>query len=709
MTDLPRRHLGRARRASVPMVLLWLGTAVVVAWSLASAAPNSTPALTHSIPHPEASPGFAVPLPAYSVTPQSTGLSLAIRSSPSAICSEADPGCPAGTGTARVTLSADAIGGGDLTWPAVQIAFVLETTPYDGVYDSSPNGGEAGSDRCASPSYSGKILCEESNGVPYFASHAQAIADAIQQTNPHSQVSFALVDFFSTAGYPWDDGDGLPYHVDVRQFVPASEFGGAVTDSFQRQVLDGAGAYPDSDLSDNFLHSSSITALYGTITGSGLAWANDTHHVIVWIGSTAPRDTSYPENYCVSPHELATKFAGTACYGEMCEPAYGFPTGLSPRCEGWVHSSDGNSADSIAALAHHAPACIDSIGHVCTVDTIDLWNTPTDPGSVGWPVNRTDGGPNGPIVYENAVNILKAGCDLASATGGTWDGPTWYTCPDGTPGSLGPVFHGSSTNPTLSNPTLFSALSHVGFGPVVDQEAAGPTARPMFLFVPFGNIRVAANPQATAACTRGGAPLPSCQQNASILHLGDLVTLGWNFSTNATLDRMYVGDLWTASFNVVAAGPPYATVPIDACITSTCAVAGSGSAFGTYTSASFVPDVNDSATTISFPVATVLVELAVSPTGTTTLPPPPPPFPTSTLAAPPAIPVLQSVASAAANTIGVANISLQAAAGGFLSAGFTRVVVRNREVAMRIAARVGPMSRYDRPTSEQTTGVGRFE
>ena len=231
----------------------------------------------------------------------------------------------------------------------------------------------------------------------------------------------------------------------------------------------------------------------------------------------------------------------------------------------------------------------------------------------------------------------------------------------------------------------------------------------MFLFVPVGSIRVAPDPQATAACTRGGVPMPSCQLNASIGHLGDLLTLGWNFSVNATSDQMFLGDQWTASFNVVATGPPYATVPVDACTTSACAVAGSGAVAGSYTSASYVPDANDSETTISFPVATVLVELALSPTSSSSLPPPPPAFPTTPVAAPPVIPVLQSVASAAANTVGIANISLQAAAGGFLAAGFTRVATRNREVAMRIAARVGPVGRYERPTADQPAGIGRFE
>src|SRR5262249_36912209 len=142
--------------------------------------------------------------------------------------------------------------------------------------------------------------CEESNGVPFFMANAGAIANAIAAANPHTTVSFAMVDYFATL-YDWDDGDGAEYHVDVPQFVAAKDFGAAEASSFNSLVMRNSYTYGDSDFSDNFLHSSSITALFGTIIGSGLDWSNDTHHVIVWMGSSAPRDPSYTQNYCVSP------------------------------------------------------------------------------------------------------------------------------------------------------------------------------------------------------------------------------------------------------------------------------------------------------------------------------------------------------------------------------------------------------------------------
>ena len=70
--------------------------------------------------------------------------------------------------------------------------------------------------------------------------------------------------------------------------MTSGSFGGQVQSTFQAEVLGGGYIYGDSDFSDNILHSSVITALYGTIIGSGLDWSPHTHHVIVWMGSTAP-------------------------------------------------------------------------------------------------------------------------------------------------------------------------------------------------------------------------------------------------------------------------------------------------------------------------------------------------------------------------------------------------------------------------------------
>ncbi|MCI4335901.1 MAG: hypothetical protein L3K17_01710, partial [Thermoplasmata archaeon] len=649
-----------------------------------------------------------VTLPSSTTTAAVTdALQLGITAAPGAICASGTSSCGAGTDTARVTLTADAGGAGQLSWPAVQVAFVVETTLYDGVFDPSNTGDEPGYDPCAAPAGSLNTACEESNGVPYFTVNAQLIANSIAAANPHTTVSFAMVDYFATQS-DWNDGDGVEYHVDIPTFVPSSTFGQAVTLTFRQEVLLGHLYYEDSDFADNILSSSSITALYGTIVGSGLNWANDTHHVIVWLGSTAPRDPNYLENYCVSANTAAAGHFGS-CDAATCEPSNPFPTGASPNCEGWVKSQDGNATHSIAALAKSAKSCTDSVGGVCTVDTIDYWTTSTDPYSEGWPTrfSTIGGGPGGLAVIENVVHVLEAGCDLAAATGGTWDGPAFWTCPNGQVGTLQYVTHGSYNNPNTNNPTLFAALRQIGFGPVLNTQVASGSGHPIFSYVPIGNIAIAPNLQASAACQRGGETFQTCQLVPVVLHSGSTTYLGWNWSTNKSLNTMYVGDFWTASFNIIANGPPYASVPVDACITIYCKAGGSNAVGSLYTWASYVPASNNTIVTDSFPLATIHVETG-TPTTLGTAPPPPPPVPPPfAIPTAPPVPVVQQLG--VSNTIGVGNVSLQAAAAGFLGAGFMRVSMKNKPIAMRVAAKAGPLvSRFDNDAMKGV-GVGRFE
>ncbi|HEV8049934.1 MAG TPA: PKD domain-containing protein, partial [Thermoplasmata archaeon] len=384
---------------------------------------------------------------------------------------------------ARATLAGPAPSGSTAQWSSVQVAFVLETTPYDGVYDpmaqdwGQRNGGPG--DACGAVDPGNSTLCEESNGVPFFVANASAIATGIQSANPGTNVSFALIDYAASHD-AFDNANGTEYHVDTPHFVSAASFGSAVNTSFAANVLGGRAVYQNSDLSDNILHSASITALYETIVGNGLNWSNATHHVVVWIGSTAPRDPNYPENYCVSPSDFdgnngTTTGSGAACYDPACEPASTFPNGSVPACEAWVVPPNATSNDSIALLARTATACTASLGQTCTVDTIDYWNGVTDPQSYAWPTTplATGGGPGGSAVVTDASHILLAGCDLAAATGGTWDGPSFYTCPDGTVGTLTYVAHGPYANPNSRNPTLYDALLAVGFGPVRNSTTFG--------------------------------------------------------------------------------------------------------------------------------------------------------------------------------------------------------------------------------------------
>ncbi|HEY6238356.1 MAG TPA: hypothetical protein VIZ68_04135 [Thermoplasmata archaeon] len=638
-------------------------------------------------------------------------LALQIYAQPTAICANNETTCDAATSQSRVSLTAQAINPPKPYWPDVQVAFIIETTAYDGVFDHYNS--FYGIDACATATSGQGPVCEESNGVPFFIANAGSIAASIQGANPRSNVSFAMVDYFGTDCGDWDDcGDGYKYHVDINQFIGADNFASAVRSTFQAQVL-GGGWTGIFGLDDNFLHSPSIAALYGTIIGSGLSWSANTHHVIVLIGSTAPRDPAYPENYYASSFD--TCCSGSQATGWTCEPANSFDTGASPNCEGWVRSQDGNPDHSIAALAHTATQCTESIGGVCTIDTIDLWDTATDPLSQGWPTSTSypgghvGVGPGGTKVQTNVANVISAGCDLSAATGGTWNGPAFATCPNGQAGSLQYVAHGPLSNPNTYNPTLFNALRGIGFGPQYNTLAANGTAKPMFTFVPFSNIAVAANPEFTAACSRGNTFFATCQTVPSQLQVNGIHYLGWNWSTNKSQNAMYAGDIWTASFNIVNTGPPYGVVPVDACTTVACVVAGSGPAGGMYSSATYVSGNNVTLVVASFPLAIVDVQLTPSP-GPPGITPPPPPLPPPGLPVviAPATPVIVPVTTL--NSVGISNISLQAAAAGFLGAGFMRVSMKNRPIALRVAAKAGPVfSKFDKDGARGSqNGVGRF-
>ncbi|MGA9840217.1 MAG: hypothetical protein WBS16_07285 [Thermoplasmata archaeon] len=712
--EFQRPRLRGVRLLALALMVGALGLILVVPGPASDSTPRTLPASLGASAAPEAATPAA----------NAPTLDLSASTTPSSICVLELTSCPAGVGVARATLTAQAPEGGFETWPTVQIAFVIETTVYDGVFD--PTVGDPGADQCALLDDPAGGACEESNGVPFFVSNAQQIANAIQAANPHTTVSFALVDYFATLDVQ-DDGDGEEYHVDIPQFVPASEFGQDTASSLGSTVLESGYRYSDSDFSDSFLHSSSITALYGAIVGSGLDWSEDTHHVVVWMGSTAPRAPGYVQDYCVSPssHYPPAAFAtsGIPCYSASCEPSYTFGTYSSPQCEGWTTSQNGNASDSIAALARTSPTCTDSIGGVCTVDMIDLWDTATDPSSPGWPAADATptlgGGPNGPLVQQNTVRVLLAGCDLAAATGGTWDGPSFFSCPNGQSGTLQPEFLGPFGSPNLQNPSLFSAFRQVGFGPVTSTLVASGTDQPLFAFVPYGNIEVLPGSQAqfrTACELTDGSLYRDCPVQPELRNVplgpGRNVTVySWNWSTIPSQNLMFAGDTWTASFWIMADGPPYSTVPVDACTTTYCSVGGSRALGGYFTEATYLPVTNISVLVQSFPLATIGVEAPPSVAPPPTAPPPavtpaPPPAP---IIAPTPIPAPLGVAA----QVGVASVSLQAAAAGFLAAGFTTVSIRNKPMSIAVAAlaqKSGPVkSRFEESTTKDASSVGRFE
>lgn len=638
------------------------------------------------------------PIRLASVLNNTTTLSLSIGVNPYEICSGGVVDCPVHTATARVTLTAQAGAGTVASWPAVQLLFVIETSPYDGVYD--PSAEIPGADTCGDAELGVSTLCEESNGVPFFVANAKTIAQSIAAAHPSTNVTFGLVDYFSTRDL-FDDGDGSFYHVDVGQFLSAPAFGAAVPLDFQRPVLQNNYILAGSDLADNFLHSSSITALYGALRGAAVDWTPTSHHVIVWIGSTAPRDPGYRENYCVSPG--VTPKGLTNCVPPTCEPPNLLPGGFFvPNCEGWVRSSTGNQSQSIAALAAQSRPCVESYGENCTIDTIDLYTTPTDPTSLAW---SASGGSGSPANWtQDATSILAAGCDMAVATGGTWNGPTWYSC-QGAHGTLGFVAHGPAVRPNTANPTLGQAILDAGFGyPDAAYLALGASAKPFFEFVPWGAITLAALPNFNETCANlSGAPFPCPGPEA--IPIGSTGALGWNISANPFANGLRFGDTWSARFDVIATGPPFGIVPVDACITFTCSQVGSGAILGNFTSTHFRAFGTSVISIVSFDAGLLnvfpsLEALGAPPPLAPGLggPPPPPggggPAP-GTPPATPVSPILSAIPTA-----------VQAITAGTIAAGLIRMAVRGRPVSVATATQSGAFGTH--PYKPPPHPVGRW-
>ncbi len=650
-----------------------------------------------------------------SVTPavnSSGDLDLGISAAPGSICVYGVASCAAGTGESRVTVSATPTPVAD-SWPAVQVAFILETTNYDGAGCYSG----CGPDICDTSS-SSDGMCEEANGPQFLMYNAQRVANAIQAENPHTTVSFALIDGFATHDYI-DDGDDPAFHVDTPDFVPVQDFGQvALQVKANLFACDNGWTYCDSGMADNFLHSDMITELYGTIQGFGLDWSPNTHHVIVLMTSSAPRAPGFSENYGASysycGSQTEASLFSPACQSPTCEPSYAFGSGeVSPNCEGWITSQDGNPNDSIAALARTSPMCTNAIGGTCTIDVIDLWTTPTDPTSPGWwPNHEPDGGGSTAqlIIQENVERVLLAGCEMAAATGGSWDGPAWFACPDGQQGNLQFVPHGPLDNPNLNNPWLLNAIDHIGFGPVVNTVLAqGVAGLPIFTFVPFGNIALApgASLDLVTTCDRNGELFLACAPG-ELHQQGSLVYLAWNWSKFPNNNSIELGDTWTASFNVESTGPPLGTVPVDACTTVFCTVGGSAAVDGLYTWANYLPYTNTTVVTQSFPLASVDVQgLPTGVAGGGGAPPPPGGVPALPIAAPAPVPVIQQIGIG--QNVGAANVSLQATAAGFLGAGFVRVMMRNRPIALQMAMKAGPMQSKFEKAAVEGPSLGRFE
>jgi hypothetical protein len=713
---------GRARRVGAAALGVAFGVVALLGFAAGLVAPSLASA--------SSSGGTLSPATHPAVAPGQAGLTLGISTLPSSVCLAGVPNCPAGTDTSRVTLTATA-NGGATSWPAVQVAFVLETTNYDGAGCSVGCGGNYEPCITQNPADG---FCEEGNGPQFLMYHAQQIADEIQASNPRTAVSFALIDGFATNDY-LDDGDDAQYHVDTSNFIPVQEFGQvALQVKANLFHCDGDWTFCDSGMADNFLHSDSITELYGAINGFGLNWSANAHHVIVLLTSSAPRASGFAENYGATfdsygygVNNVYTPY-NPALISPTCEPSYPFPAGPSPPCEGWVASQDGNPADSIAALTKTAKNCVDAIGGTCTVDVVDLWTCTDDPYCLGyWPNDQGAPTQNAAtwqgIVRQDVTHILLAGCELSAATGGTWEGPSWFTCPNGQQGTLQYVPHGALDDPTTDNPTLFDALTRIGFGPVANDQVAAGTGVPIFQFLPVGNISFApaSRLDLSTSCARNGLPFATCDPGTLYLH-GSVAYLAWNWSTVSAENVMLVGDTWSASFNVVDTGPPSGEVPVDACLSVYCSAAGSGPVAGLYSWADYylctthlgcgtletpVGAAPLGARTLGTPSATnplpqvlesfPLAQLDVE--GPAAVPVPPSGFPSLFAPTPPALPGLPSQPFVVPPQGFLAqgglpgSFSLQASAAGLIGAGFTTIAVKNRPIAVRVGAYSGRRSR----------------
>ena len=529
--------------------------------------------------------------PSFAPSPLSN-VSIDVTASPATVCPTSWLTCPSGNDSSRVSVrlalpvAGPAVAARNET--AIQVLFLLETTLYDGAYDA--NAGSLYGDACVT--YLGAHPCEESNLDHTFAAYSGTIASAVAAAHPGVSVSFGLVDFFSTPTN-FDDGDGYSFHVDVGNFTNASGFPAEVnatlTGGTSPVLSTPTMTIPDADFSDNFLTSSSITALYGGLYGAGVNWSVTAHHVLELLGSTAPRDAHYPEDYCAGP---TGSYVTSNCTASTCEPSFNFGPFASPNCVGWVIAPS-PTAGSIAADARNATGCAVSPGGRCTIDTLDVWDTPTDPYSKGWPATA-----NATAVLNNTVNVLQAGCDLAVATGGSWDGPRYFTC-NGTAGGL------DYRNYTTSGPDpgIIAAIANLSFGPPLAPVGAY-VASPSFRLVLAPGVQLASDPAFLVDCAAASAPPNgSCEQVPTLSNDSGTMVLFWNWSTLPFYDVLLPGDVWTVTLTLAPTTAASGTMPIFRCDDPACAAAGAGPIAGVASEVGGLSLLNGSAWEVPVPFA----------------------------------------------------------------------------------------------------------
>jgi PKD repeat protein len=587
----------------------WLA-ATSLAWIAAPAHAATTPPLSPP-PAPTSASSLAAP-PSHASLPTSGPMVLNATASPVRLCAYASSTCPGLGNTTRITLTASVTAAPPSNWTSVQVLFLLET----GLYDGACGNGVAPTATGLCP---GAYLDNAPAGnlslfLPLFAANAGTMTAAIAANHPGVTVTYGLADFQSTFD-TFDNADGFSYRVDIGSFLPAAPFATQLNrSSFATNLW-------DRTTTDNILHGPAITALFGALTGVGLNWSNAAHHVIVLVGSMAPRDPAYPENYCPL---WGQNPAAPGCDSPTCEPsnasAYEWSNGggyygrvgeypasfLVPHCEGWARSASGNSSASVAALALAAPPCAGSSGGRCTIDVIDLNATPTDPLATAWS-GAPSNGDGSQYARNDTAAVLRAGCDLASATGGTWAGPSGSRCASGATGAItGDV--GSTVGRQAENASLLAAVGAIGFGGGFDPATVIGASAAMFGFHLAPGTALAPHAAAVVTCTTPTGPIPSCDIVPRVVTLNGTTHLAWNWSDAAGQNELFPGDVWTASFEVVVFAAPNASLPLDTCNAPGCPL---GGALGTLSEAAFKPATNDSTEHEPFPP--ILVAMVAPP------------------------------------------------------------------------------------------------
>ena len=534
----------RTRSATLTVLVVGLSLLTVIAPTAAAHAPRSSP------PEQGASGGSAGRAAIAPPEPTRGLLLLNTTVSPATVCAFGSTTCPGGPSARSVRISASIAAPATLVAPTsgtrVQVLFLLEELVYDGVCSGDWGlGGWSAAGRCVGNDAVG--LANLSLFLSNFYGNASRYSEAIQLEHPGLNLTFGVAVVQSTLDAQ-DDGDSPPFGVLVGNFVNASSLGPALRSSPFR------GWTYDEDTADNLLHAPSITGLYGALTGQWVNWSAGADHVIVDIAVTAPRAPSYAEDYC------AMEVSAASCVSGTCEPAAGndaipaggyigvaYPRFRIPACEGWVAPPSNNSTASVAYLASWGAECASTPLGGCPVDVIDLPGAPDLPNSTEWAVRFGSSGFTN--VLGDVRAVIGSGCALASATGGTWDGPVSASCPSGVTGTIPDDLH-NATARSAENASLLEAVGAIGLGlrPLAP-AARAPAAGAVRLELGPG-VEPASPLNASVSCSGAELPNASCAPTPNVAFVGGAWTLTWNWSQNATDGAIAFGETWTASFDV---------------------------------------------------------------------------------------------------------------------------------------------------------------